>query len=84
MNELTVKQRLHGYSVGELDAVGAGTAAVIALRPARGTQEFAETYRHFSLGTPWFHEAWYEAYDNPDLARLYVQGPREHAKRTTE
>ena len=84
MNEpIGLKQRLNGYSSGELDAVEAVAEAEIATRPARGTQEFAETYRHFTLGTPWFHEAWYEAYDNPDLARLYVQGPREHAKTST-
>ena len=47
MNEpIGLKQRLHGYSAGELDAVEAGTAEVIATRPARSTQEFAETYRH--------------------------------------
>jgi hypothetical protein len=51
------------------EAAGAAAEAEIATRPARGTQEFAETYCHFTLGTPWFHEAWYGAYDNPDLAR---------------
>jgi len=37
-----------------LKAAGAVAEEQIAKRPARSTQEFAETYRHFSLGTPWF------------------------------
>ena len=56
--------------------------ALVAPAP-RGTQAFAEKYRHFALGTPWFHQAWYEAYDDPALSHLYVQGPREHAKTST-
>ena len=76
-NGATLATLVSGFSEAE-------AKALLALVPAFSTQRFAETYRHFSLGTPWFHEAWYEAYDNPDLARLYVQGPREHAKRTTE
>jgi predicted phage terminase large subunit-like protein len=47
---------------------------------AKGTQEFAERFRHFSQKTPWFHTIWYDAYDNLDITQLYVQGPREHAK----
>jgi predicted phage terminase large subunit-like protein len=47
------------------------------------TQRFAEKYRNFRLATPWFHVLWYEAYDNPAWPRVYVQGPREHAKTST-
>lgn len=48
---------------------------------ANGTQEFAEKYRHFKQATPWFHTLWYDAFDDPTLSHLYVQAPREHAKR---
>jgi predicted phage terminase large subunit-like protein len=50
---------------------------------ATGTQEFAERFRHFRHPTPWFHELWYAAYDDPDIHQLYIQGPREHAKSST-
>jgi predicted phage terminase large subunit-like protein len=50
----------------------------------KDTREFAEQVRHFAVReTPWFHRIWYEAYDDPAITRLYVQGPREHAKTTT-
>ncbi len=49
----------------------------------KGTQEFAERFRHFSLPTPWFHVEWYKAYDDPALTNIYVMGPREHAKTST-
>lgn len=35
------------------------------------------------MPTPWFHKRWYAAYDDDSLGRLYVQGPREHAKSST-
>jgi predicted phage terminase large subunit-like protein len=76
LNGGTLATLVSGYSEAEAEGL-------LALVPAFSTQRFAETYRHFSLGTPWFHEAWYEAYDNPEFARLYVQGPREHAKTST-
>ena len=50
---------------------------------AKGTQEFAEKFRHFRHPTPWFHTIWYDAYDDPDIGQLYIQGPREHAKSST-
>src|ERR1035437_3490646 len=50
---------------------------------AHGTQEFAEKFRHFRHPTPWFHTLWYDAYDDPDIHQVYVQGPREHAKSST-
>lgn len=51
--------------------------------PPDGTQLFAETYRSFKHGTPWFHSIWYEAYDSTVWDHVYVQGPREHAKTST-
>lgn len=47
------------------------------------TVEFAERFRRFRLPTPWFHRAWYAAYDDPKVDRVYIQGPREHAKTST-
>jgi hypothetical protein len=56
---------LHSYSAGYLDAVEAVTEAQRAARPVRGTQQFAEKYRHFAIKeTPWFHRDWYTAYDD--------------------
>jgi predicted phage terminase large subunit-like protein len=54
-----------------------------ALARSRDTAEFAEVFRRFRQPTPWFHRIWYAAYDDPRIDRLYVQGPREHAKTTT-
>ena len=48
--------------------------------PSLTTQQFAETYRHFGLGTPWFHKEWYAAMDDPELRRVFIMGPRLHAK----
>ena len=79
-----LKPVLHGYSAGYLDAVQAVAEAKVAGRPARGTQQFAEKYRHFAIkATPWFHRDWYDAYDDYARNHLYVQGPREHAKTST-
>lgn len=50
---------------------------------AKGTREFAVRFRHFSLEPSWFHELWYEAYDDPALTRVFLQAPREHAKTST-
>lgn len=44
------------------------------------TIEFAKTYRGFKYGIPDFHLPWYEALDNPELNRLMLLAPREHAK----
>lgn len=44
------------------------------------TQEFAERVRGFSLPTPWFQEAWYEALDDPGKKRILLLCPREHGK----
>ncbi|MGO9180259.1 MAG: hypothetical protein ACLQHS_13530, partial [Candidatus Limnocylindrales bacterium] len=51
-------------------------------RPPRpeSTQEFAERFRHFPLATPWFHQRWYAAMDDESLKRVFVMGPRLHAK----
>ena len=46
----------------------------------RSTQEFAEVYRGFTLSTPWFHTHWYAAMDDPALKRVFIMGPRLHAK----
>jgi predicted phage terminase large subunit-like protein len=52
----------------------------LSSRPG-STQEFAEKFRGFRIKTtPWFHVLWYAAFDDPTISRLYVQGPREHAK----
>ncbi len=53
-----------------------------ALLPS-DTKSFARRFRHFRLPVPWFHDIWYDAYDDPEMTRLYVQGPREHAKTST-
>ena len=47
------------------------------------TLEFAKQIRKFSHKPPWFHEIWYAAYDDPEIDRIYTQGPREHAKTST-
>ncbi len=48
------------------------------------TLAFAERFRHFSITpTPWFHAAWFAAMDDPALRRIFVMGPRQHAKTTT-
>jgi predicted phage terminase large subunit-like protein len=44
------------------------------------TLEFAERLRHFPLATPWFHKVWYDAMDDESLKRLFIMGPRLHAK----
>ena len=44
------------------------------------TQAFAELLRHFPLATPWFHERWYAAMDDESLKRIFIMGPRLHAK----
>jgi predicted phage terminase large subunit-like protein len=86
------RSRLPGHSGVALSerqrrAVVYMTALQMSLRqqiiyPA-STREFAERYGDFRLPTPWFHELWYTAYDDLALSRLYVQGPREHAKTST-
>ncbi len=44
-------------------------------------QGFAERFRHFTLRTtPDFHKPWYAALDDPELTRLFLLAPREHAK----
>jgi phage terminase large subunit-like protein len=58
-------------------------ASTVRIKWAKGSQEFAERFRHFRHPTPWFHTIWYDAYDDPDIHQLYVQGPREHAKSST-
>jgi predicted phage terminase large subunit-like protein len=47
------------------------------------TEEFAERFRHFALETPWFHRLWYAAMDDPDIKRVFIMGPRLHAKTST-
>ncbi len=47
------------------------------------TLAFARKYRKFSAPIPWFHELWYEAYDDDTLSKVFVMGPRYHAKTTT-
>ncbi len=66
-----------------LAAVHLAVRRVEADQKTIDTKQFAETYRGFRLARPWFHDIWYDAYDDPDLDRLYVQGPREHAKTST-
>jgi predicted phage terminase large subunit-like protein len=48
-----------------------------------GTVAFAEKFRNFQVATPWFHHAWYAAMDDPKLERIFIQGPRYHAKTST-
>ncbi|MGO9181006.1 MAG: hypothetical protein ACLQHS_17360, partial [Candidatus Limnocylindrales bacterium] len=44
------------------------------------TVAFAELLRRFALATPWFHRAWYAAMDDESLKRIFIMGPRLHAK----
>lgn len=57
-------------------------ANALGSRP-NGTRAFAEKYRHFQVSTPWFHHAWYDAMDDPTLERVFIMGPRFHAKTST-
>ncbi len=49
------------------------------------TREFAIRYRRpkWSVDSPWFHDIWYDAYDDDTKKRLFVMGPRFHAKTST-
>lgn len=47
------------------------------------TETFAIKYRRFKLKPPWFHQRWYSTFDNPAYDRVYLPGPREHAKTST-
>ena len=44
------------------------------------TEWFAGHFRHFNLDIPWFHRVWYDAMDDPARRRVFVMGPRLHAK----
>jgi predicted phage terminase large subunit-like protein len=46
-------------------------------------QVAAERLRRFALETPWFHRLWYAAMDDPDIKRVFIIGPRLHAKTST-
>ncbi len=82
---------LDGISPALGDALGRVAARSVAraratdeaarrARWAPTTQAFVERYAPFRLPTPWFHELWYAAYDDPAATRVFVQGPREFAK----
>jgi len=51
-------------------------------RRTMSTRSFSDGYRRFRgrVATPWFHDVWYAALDAPELDRILIQGPREHAK----
>ncbi len=51
--------------------------------PLTDTAAFARAYRAFRLPAPAFHRAWYAAMDDPALRRVFILGPRGHAKTTT-
>jgi len=67
-------------AIGKARAEGLDPSAQARQPRPKTTQEFAEAFRHFRLGTPWFHKAWYEAMDDPSLLRVFIMGPRLHAK----
>jgi predicted phage terminase large subunit-like protein len=75
--------------IAELQAAAAArksrarSGKLSALARSRDTLGFAETFRHFPQKTPWFHEIWYAAMDDDSIKRVFIQGPRYHAKTTT-
>jgi predicted phage terminase large subunit-like protein len=52
----------------------------LLLRIEHPTEWFAVHMRHFNLEVPWFHRVWYDAMDDPALKRVFIMGPRLHAK----
>ena len=69
----------HGMPLAPLTS--AAVAAATAILPSNpATQRFATRFRNFPLATPWFHKIWYDAMDDPANDRVFIMGPRGHAK----
>jgi predicted phage terminase large subunit-like protein len=61
----------------------AQSAKLSAVARPTDTMGFAHDYRHFPHETPSFHNTWYAAMDDDSIKRVFIQGPRYHAKTTT-
>lgn len=48
------------------------------------TEQFAVLYRRakWPVDSPWFHKVWYAAFDDKSIPRVFIMGPRFHAKTT--